>query len=77
MVVPIRESLLESSEDFRRLCQEHEKYSKQVEALHNKPYLSDEDKIEEVRLKKLKLHLKDQMEAMAAEYEHGHPVATA
>ena len=77
MVVPIRESLLESSEDFRRLCQEHEQYSKRVELLSSKPFLTDEEKLEEVRLKKIKLRLKDEMETLAAEYAQKHSVGVA
>jgi hypothetical protein len=51
------------SETLHRLEEEHRHYSEKLEHLMHKPYLSEEDKLEEVRLKKLKLHVKDQMTA--------------
>lgn len=61
------------SGDLRRLEEEHRHYAQQLEALLQKPYPSEEDKLEEVRLKKLKLRLKDQITAMQRE----HPVMVA
>jgi hypothetical protein len=52
------------SVELRRLELEHHDYAEKLENLLHKPYLSEDDKIEEVRLKKLKLRLKDQMTAM-------------
>ena len=49
------------SEAIRRLEEEHRHYSEKLEALLQKPWLSEDEQIEEVRLKKLKLHIKDQM----------------
>ena len=63
MNVPVREQLLASSEEFRKLAKEHSNYSQRLESLANKKYLSEEEKIEEIRLKKLKLRLKDEMES--------------
>jgi uncharacterized protein YdcH (DUF465 family) len=57
---------LASSEMFRKLANEHSQYAARLEALSHKPYLSEEEKLEEVRLKKLKLKLKDEM----ADLEH-------
>lgn len=51
------------SVELRRLEQEHHDYAEQLENLLHKPYLSEDEKIEEVRLKKLKLRLKDQITA--------------
>jgi hypothetical protein len=64
MTTPVREQLLASSEEFRRLAQEHRSYAQKLDSLIQKPYLSEDEKIEEVRLKKLKLRLKDQMETL-------------
>jgi hypothetical protein len=64
----IKEHLLRSNEEFRRLAQKHTNYNDQLEKLLHKSYLSEEEKIEEVNLKKMKLHVKDQMESMIQKY---------
>ncbi|HUA99831.1 MAG TPA: DUF465 domain-containing protein [Terracidiphilus sp.] len=46
-------------EEIDRLHAEHRRYAQRLEELLQKPYLSAEDQLEEVRLKKLKLHAKD------------------
>jgi uncharacterized protein YdcH (DUF465 family) len=51
-------------DEFQRLVQEHSQYSQRLESLTQKRYLSDDEKVEEVRLKKLKLRLKDQMQSL-------------
>lgn len=51
------------SEALQELEAQHRRYSEQLEALVQKPYLSEEDRLEEVRLKKLKLRIKDQIAA--------------
>jgi uncharacterized protein YdcH (DUF465 family) len=43
-----------------------------LEALSQKPYLSEDEQLEEVRLKKLKLRIKDMMAA-----HRGHPQSIA
>jgi uncharacterized protein len=58
----IKERLMRDSEDFRRLAQKHSRYSEALEKLAHKSYLTEEEKLEEVNLKKLKLQMKDQME---------------
>lgn len=47
------------SEELERLHEEHHRYAQRLEELVQKPYLSEEEQLEEVRLKKLKLHAKD------------------
>ena len=47
------------SEEIDRLHAEHKRYAQRLEELLEKPYLSEEEQLEEVRLKKLKLHAKD------------------
>ncbi len=51
------------SDEIRRLEEEHRHYAEKLDDLLQKPYLSEDEKVEEVRLKKLKLFLKDQMMA--------------
>ena len=46
-------------EEINRLHAEHKRYAQRLEELLEKPYLSEEEQLEEVRLKKLKLHAKD------------------
>ncbi len=57
-----RDQLLASHDEFRRLATEHTQYAQRLDSLTEKRYLTDDEKLEEVRLKKLKLRLKDQME---------------
>ena len=71
MVDPVREQLLASHDEFRRLAREHAQYSQRLESLIEKRYLTEDEKLEEVRLKKLKLRLKDQMEFIAQQHHHG------
>jgi hypothetical protein len=47
------------SEEIGRLHAEHRRYAQRLDDLVQKPYLSTEEQLEEVRLKKLKLHAKD------------------
>jgi len=53
--------LISSSDEFRKLAQEHSRYEEQLQQLTRQPYLSSEDILLEGQLKKLKLRLKDQM----------------
>lgn len=59
----IRDHLMVEDEEYRRLQQQHAQYAAQLEQLESKRYLSEQEQIEETRLKKLKLRAKDQMEA--------------
>jgi uncharacterized protein YdcH (DUF465 family) len=63
-----RDHLLATHEEFRKLAQEHSQYEQRLSSLTHKRYLTDDEKLEEVRLKKLKLRLKDQMEAIERQY---------
>ncbi len=71
MASPVREELIARSDEFRRLATEHQQYSQRLESLIQKRYLSEDEKLEEVRLKKLKLRLKDEMERIAVQYQRG------
>jgi hypothetical protein len=52
------------SAEIGRLMTEHKRYSLRLDELMTKPYLSSEEQLEEVRLKKLKLHAKDLISAL-------------
>jgi len=71
MATQVRDQLLASNEEFKRLADEHSQYAQRLDSLIQKKYLSEDEKLEEVRLKKLKLHLKDQMESLEQQYRAG------
>ena len=73
MVDSVREQLLASHEEFRRLAQEHSQYSQRLSSLIEKRYLTEDEKLEEVRIKKLKLRLKDQMQMIEQQYRRSLP----
>ena len=61
----VRDKLMaDNNDEYQRLHEEHGRYAAELELLENKPFLNDQEKLEEVRLKKLKLRLKDQMAAL-------------
>jgi len=74
MATQVRDQLLASNDEFRRLADEHLQYSQRLDSLINKKYLSEDEKLEEVRLKKLKLRLKDQMESLEQKFRANHQV---
>lgn len=60
--------LVSRDENYRRLHEEHQKHEQLLHSLAEKSHLTDEEDFEEKRLKKEKLALKDQMEAIARRY---------
>ena len=60
----LKADLMQTDESFRRLVNEHSDLAHKLEDLASRPYLTELEQIEEVRLKKLKLHAKDQIEAI-------------
>lgn len=75
MATQVRDQLLASNAEFQKLVQEHSQYSQRLDSLLQKRYLSEDEKVEEVRLKKLKLRLKDQMEMLELQFRREHQVA--
>ncbi|HML18403.1 MAG TPA: YdcH family protein [Bryobacteraceae bacterium] len=62
----LKAHLMATSEEFRHLATQHGEFHKQLEALEAKSHLTEQEQMEEVRLKKQKLRLKDQMNAILA-----------
>ena len=57
----LKAHLLSTSEEFRMLAGQHAQLKHQIEQIEARPLVTGDDEIEEQRLKKLKLHVKDQM----------------
>jgi hypothetical protein len=51
----------QAAKTIEELRRRHQEYEKQLEELSNKSWLTPEEEIEEKRIKKLKLRLKDEM----------------
>ena len=64
----LRAHLMATNEEFRRLAAQHSEFAQKLDALEALPHLTHEEQLEETRLKKLKLRLKDQMEAIASQF---------
>lgn len=70
-----RDQLLANHDEFRKLAFEHTQYSQRLDSLTQKRFLTDDEKLEETRLKKLKLRLKDQMQSIERQFQHQNQVA--
>ncbi len=68
----IREELMARNEEYRRLREQHTQYASQLNLLASKIFLTEDEKVEEVRLKKLKLRAKDQMELLVRQAQTVH-----
>jgi len=60
----LKRQLLQSDEEYRQLATRHHDLDEQIHSLTDRAYLTQPEQLEEVRLKKRKLQLKDQMESM-------------
>ena len=60
----MKKQLLDSNDEFRQLATQHHDLDEKIHSLATRPYLSEPEQLEEVKLKKRKLQLKDQMENM-------------
>ena len=70
-ILDVRERLLHSSKKFRKLSEEHSLYDQKLSDLLGRSFLSEEEQVEEVNLKKLKLQVKDQMERIIRDFKQG------
>jgi uncharacterized protein len=60
----LKRQLLQSDEQYRQLATRHHALDEQIHNLTARHYLTEPEQLEEVRLKKVKLQLKDQMESI-------------
>lgn len=65
----VKDRLMATNEEFSRLSREHSAYEQQLQALSSRPYLTADERIQEINLKKRKLSLKDQMERMIQQHK--------
>ncbi len=60
----LKDQLIESSDEFRILAEEHAALERKLDEFSARPHLTEDEQMEEVSMKKRKLYLKDQMEGM-------------
>jgi len=65
----VRKMLIEKNEEFRKLYELHQKCEEKLKELQSKSYLTEEEKMEEKRLKKEKLGLKDKMQIFVNKFK--------
>jgi len=61
-----RDVIAETDAEYQRLATQHQQYEAALKSLSQSPFLNSDDLIEEIKLKKLKLRVKDEMERLAA-----------
>ncbi len=71
----LKAHLMATDEQYRALANQHHDYDIRLEALEAMSHPTEADQLEEVRLKKLKLRLKDQMMDMLSRYKAEHAVS--
>jgi uncharacterized protein YdcH (DUF465 family) len=64
----LKDALLRTDETFRQLVTEHHQLDERIRQLSAFPHLTEQQQYEETSLKKLKLALKDRIEAMLRGY---------
>ena len=60
--------MISANPEFRRLVEEHKQYEGKLAEIQNRHHMTDQDRLEEITLKKKKLHLKDQMNSMIQKF---------
>ena len=65
----LKEQLIASDPEFRELAREHTRYEQRLSELTSLQFPSDEEQLEEVTLKKKKLAVKDQMQAIMLRHQ--------
>jgi uncharacterized protein len=68
----LKTELIKTDDDFRRLFEEHQEYERRLQAIHQKTLLSQDDEMEEKKIKLHKLALKDRMEQILRAHRESH-----
>ena len=68
----LKAHLMANNAEYRGLASQHSEFAHKLDELESLPHLTDQEQLEEVRLKKLKLRLKDQMEAIVNQNKARH-----
>ena len=71
-----RDILLDTDAEYQRLAEQHAKYEADLQKLTSDPYLNSELLQEEIKLKKMKLYCKDEMERIAARVQRARSEST-
>jgi uncharacterized protein len=69
----LKEQLLRTDAEFRALFDTHHQLDERLRVYAGMSHLSEEEQIEEVRLKKRKLQLKDRMEDIVRRHDGPRP----
>ena len=65
----VKNHLMAIDDEFSRLAREHADYERQLQTLASRPFLTEDEQMQEINLKKRKLSLKDQMERIIQKYK--------
>jgi uncharacterized protein YdcH (DUF465 family) len=71
-VTAIREELMARDDSFRQLVSRHSELESQLQQFKERRFLSADEEMQELRLKKLKLQIKDEMEQMVRQWYSDH-----
>ena len=72
----IKIAIREENTEFTRLEEKHRQYDEKIQELSSHAFLTEDEKLEEKRIKKLKLKLKDQMNEIMLKYRNTQKVCT-
>lgn len=60
----VKDYLMKNDQRFKELADEHQQFERQLQEFSGKAFLTPEEQIQEVVIKKKKLALKDQMQLL-------------
>lgn len=66
----LKAHLLSTNDQFRTLAEQHAHLKQEIDEIESKSHVTEDDELEEQRLKKLKLQVKDQMLEMIEQHKH-------